>query len=793
MPEEEKHQSRLEPGHSRQIVTLWDALRGAGACAGPAAHRCRTWLMALPAWLSKIGVKGFSALKDVWARAKPGEVPPVAHDAPTPADLLKAVNDAASTGNTSWVFFLAQMAYFYITVASVTHRDLLLNAPVQLPLLQTQISLEFFFQWGPFVFVLLHFGLLLQHEMLARKLRGLNDVLAPTEGNAPGSNPLRLELSSYFFAQSMAGPTRSTLLKVLMRTMTFLTFGLLPLGLLLFFQITFLPYHSEEVSWWQRGALILDLAVLTTLGVFLTFPDRSYFEAFLCHIRRRPAAFAGSALIGLSALALSFLVAVVPDGKLEKDLLAGPLCWKVEVKNPSEKTPKRWACFLTALLFETPTEDPTKNRPFKRSLVVMDQDLVPDKEWEPKEPSLLLAKRNLSYARFDRSDLHRADLREANLYGASLDGTNLRDARMSCVTRKTQVPCTILTGASLQETQLEEADLFRAGLQGADLSRANLRGADLSEAQLQGASLGKDLLGADLSRALLQGADLSGAGLQGADLSGARLQGARLVYARLQGADLSGAHLEGAYLSGANLHGANLWGARLQAADLTSAKIWQTRSPKSDTEWADMRDVKLNAPSSEDLQALQTLVDGIADVKMQQRIKQKFAPLLDDDVKAKEWDNSVHKAWHEIVRVSLIDDDKKRAGLSDYLAALACADGSNGGWVARGILIRATSVHMTGVRDALPDIKGDTDVQNLEERMWLEEPGRGRMWSVEAKQIEMTDSFNGDPARLHARLTGPDCRVAAKVKEHVPHLLESLSLKRAKKEQAEKEKANQEP
>jgi hypothetical protein len=408
-------------------------------------HKGWPLLRALLAWLSNIVAKALSALKDVWLRAKPGEAPPVPHDAPAPADLLKAVNDAASTGNTSWIFFLAQMAFFYITVASVTHKDLLLNAPVQLPLLQTQISLEFFFQWGPFVFVLLHFGLLLQHEMLTSKLKGLNDALAPTEGNAPGSNPLRLELSSYFFAQSMAGPPRSRILKLLMGTMTFLTFGLLPVGLLLFFQITFLPYHSEEVSWWQRGAVISDLAIITTLGVFLTFPGRPYFEAFLCNLRRRPAAFARSVLIGALALVVSFLVAVVPDGKLERDLLAGPLCWKVGVESPSEKGPKRWACFLTALLFEGRVED----RTLKRSLVVMDQDLVPDQEWEPKKPSLLLAKRNLSYARFDRSDLHRADLREANLSGASLNGANLRVASRNDARKRGLRSCPPSGGRSL--------------------------------------------------------------------------------------------------------------------------------------------------------------------------------------------------------------------------------------------------------------------------------------------------------------------------------------------------------
>jgi uncharacterized protein YjbI with pentapeptide repeats len=764
--------ARREPGRSPPIVMLWDALRGDGA--GRGVHKGWPLLRALLAWLSNIVAKALSALKDVWLRAKPGEAPPVPHDAP--AHLLKAVNDAASTGNTSWIFFLAQMAYFYITVASVTHKDLLLNAPVQLPLLQTQISLEFFFQWGPFVFVLLHFGLLLQHEMLACKLKGLNDALAPTEGNAPGSNPLRLELSSYFFAQSMAGPPRSTILKVLMGTMIFLTFGLLPVGLLLFFQITFLPYHSEEVSWWQRGAVISDLAIITMLGVFLTFPGRPYFEAFLCNLRRRPAAFARSVLIGTLALVVSFFVAVVPDGRLEKDLFAGPLCWKVKVESPSENGPKRWACFLTALLFEGPVE----GRTLTRSLVVMDQDLVPDEEWEPKKPSLLLAKRNLSYARFDRSDLHRADLREANLSGASLNGANLREARIACVDFGKEA-CTILTGASLQGTTLENADLGRARLRGADLSGASLRGADLSDAHLQQANLGSDLVGANLSSARLQGANLWGADLEGANLSGARLQGATLTEASLQGADLSGARLQGANLSKAKLQGANLWRAHLEGVDLNSAKIWQARPPKSDPKWADMRDVNLAPPSSEDLQALQRMADGIDDKNLRERIKESFEPLL-NEVKAKEWENSdVQKAWHEMVRISLIDDDEKRAGLSDYLGTLACTDDSDAGWVARGILSRATSQEVE-LYDALPDVKEDADAQMLQ----LVKQGRGQTYSVELKQLEgMHYTFNGDPARLYARLTEPDCRVAAKLKEHV--LLKDL------KKQAEKGKANQEP
>jgi uncharacterized protein YjbI with pentapeptide repeats len=673
-----------------------------------------------------MGAKTLSALKDAWARAKLGGDSRVAHDAPLPADLLKAVNDAAGTAQTSWVFFLAQMAFFYITVASVTHKDLLLKTPVQLPLLQTQLSLEFFFQWGPYVFVLLHFGLLLQHEMLARKLKALNDALAPTEGNTLCSSSLRLELSSYFFAQSMAGPPRSPLLKALMRTMTFLTFGLLPLCLLLFFQIKFLPYHSEDVTSWQRGALFLDLAVVMALGTFLSFPDRPYLEGIFCIMRRRPARFAGAVFIWISALVLSLLVAVVPNGKLEKELLASPLCWKTKVLDRGN-SPQRWACLLTAVLFDTqasPTEEDGAAGVFGRSLVVIDQDLVPDKEGEPEKFSLLLAKRNLSYARFDRSDLHRADLREANLSGASLSEANLRDARMGCVDWIQQQGCTILTGASLRGARLENVSLQYAALQRADLSGANLQGADLS-------------------RANLQGADLEHANLRGANLSQANLQGAKLVGASLQGADLSRAGLQGAEFTHANLQGTNLSYADLSGADLRHAKIWGAQALETAIRFADTTDVNLDAPSTDDLQALRKMVNNLTE-KQRHRLQQKLALLL-DEAKAKEWEGGdIEKAWHQIVKEFLIDDVKKR-DLSDYLGDLACTDDSEAGGIFHGIMRRATSFHVY--------LKNWRAVMRQRSNQYIV--------SSDVLKESITYTFNGDHLRLHSRLTMPECRAAA--------------------------------
>jgi uncharacterized protein YjbI with pentapeptide repeats len=137
-----------------------------------------------------------------------------------------------------------------------------------------------------------------------------------------------------------------------------------------------------------------------------------------------------------------------------------------------------------------------------------------------------------------------------------------------------------LRHASFAWALLPRADLRGAHLQGADLFEAHLRGADLSEAYLQGA---------DLSGANLQGADLFGAKLQGADLFGAKLQGANLFGAELQGVRLQYAHLQGAYLSGAQLESADLTGASLQGADLQSAELYGANIQNSRTALLDLR------------------------------------------------------------------------------------------------------------------------------------------------------------------------------------------------------------
>ena len=138
------------------------------------------------------------------ARLSPKSETPV-----NPYSLLEAVNSSSDTAHTGWLIFLAIMTYLMIAVAGVTHEALLLDTPVQLPILQVNIQLKQFFQFAPIVLVLFHLG----HPGAAGAARP-QDARVRSRHPLPGderrrTHPLRLELHNFFFVQAIAGPQRS--------------------------------------------------------------------------------------------------------------------------------------------------------------------------------------------------------------------------------------------------------------------------------------------------------------------------------------------------------------------------------------------------------------------------------------------------------------------------------------------------------------------------------------------------------------------------------------------------------
>ena len=697
-------------------------------------------------------------------------------------DLLSAANSASATARNAWLAFVLLLAYLLVTLAGVTHQNLLLNSPVTLPIVGVQIPLFTFFLAAPVLLILVHLGLLVQHALLSHKLYHFSRAISVDEAPGERDHPLRIRLHNYTYSQLLAGPKPPKRLEWLLRRMVFFTLAALPVLTLLYLQIKFLPYHEVAVTYWHRSMIILDIVLLFTMrriigmhlfrkGSAMIEPDEADW-----HWRLTRTGYWAGIAISAVILLFSFLVATVPDAGLDR--LTRSINWLAS--DVQSAGLKRKVFGPTAWLFEGEADlvRGQADTPFgwSRNLIVTDKDLVPDREDQHGEVSQSLRGRDLRYAVLDRTDLHRADLTGADLRWSSLRATRLEHVTAGCVDefgdgsheyreedclqlqganmiwaqlqnaylvgvkmenanvvsaklhkadlrwgrmrqarfvkselkkaklsaselQNTSFHEANLAGADLSDASLEEATLTKANLERAQLALATMQGANLSDSQLQGTLLfGAELQGADLVFTGLQGAKMSEAQLQGADLSDASLLGADLYGAELQGAKLQDAKLQGADLSDARMQGADLDGAEFQGADLRQAAVWQTQPPdQSSIAHADFEGLILAAPSANEIAGLETLLGGIANKDVQERVARRLAPLRDADARAAWAQSPQHQEWFKIKERQRPD----RAELTTFLSELAC-DVDPDGYIAEEFVTRSLRA-LRALRDSKED------------------------------------------------------------------------------------------
>ena len=476
--------------------------------------------------------------------------------------LRDAVVDAASVGAGLWLSYLFVLFYLAIAAGSVTHRNLFFESPVKLPFLNVDLPLLGFFVLGPGIFLIVHAYVLLHFVLLADKVGVFHAELRAQIPDEEARSRLRRQLPSNIFVQFLAGPreVRTRVTGFLLRLIAQISLVIAPLALLVLFQLQFLPYHNEAIAWWQRCAVVVDLALLWTLWPSVARGETT--RLGWRDLRRGKVAAWG--LASLLPVFLVFAIATFPGEWLHATLpTVRVVPTQVAASGP---TKGGWTWTSVHALLLGGDVDLVARKPsslWSNRLVLPGLDAEAGRaDGKLGGEALSLRGRRLEGAVLLDARLRRVDFTAARLQGATLDGADLKEARFDCAE-----PLHVGGETAVQRDRPVPAPKYCAQLQGARLERAQLQGASLKGAHLQGAML---------DGAALQGATLQGAHLQGASLwAGGDLRGALITYAEMQGAYLVGTDLRGASLDYAQMQGANLQDARLEGASLEGVFVWR--------------------------------------------------------------------------------------------------------------------------------------------------------------------------------------------------------------------------
>ena len=537
------------------------------------------------------------------ARSTPdltADAAPLAEKAESVGTLRDAVVEAAGVSMGLWLSYLFVLFYFAIAAGGVTHRDLFFESPIKLPFLSVDLPLVGFFVLAPGLILIVHAYVLLHVVLLSGKIRVFNDGLRAAQLSDPTVQPdaLRRQLPSNIFVQYLAGPSDvcTGIMGNMLRLIAQISLVVCPVGLLVLFQLQFLPFHRWDVTWWQRIAVVLDIVLLWTL-----WPS-------IARSQRRAA---GAAIASFATILVVFTLATYPGEWLnatpsvpfvptkwpqfnsevtQSDSSAAPSASGNgnDVKTARVEHDGAFRRFVAAvesmgwtslhMLVIAGDVNPTTRRPTSlwpnsNRLVLPSLDITDQTKFDSEQKvekvsstaslrgrhleGAVLSGANLTKVDFTGATLHKTLLNDARLKGVLLDDAKLQDAKLKRAS---------LQGASLDRAELQRADFERASLQGASLHGAKLQNATFSFAALQGAFL---------NRAELQGASFEFTELEAASFTGSKLQGASFAYAQLQAVSFDSAELQGASFKGAHLEGASLNGADLKDAGLISTFVWR--------------------------------------------------------------------------------------------------------------------------------------------------------------------------------------------------------------------------
>ncbi|MBW7972106.1 pentapeptide repeat-containing protein [Bradyrhizobium sp. BR 10289] len=704
--------------------------------------------------------------------------------------IKKAVEDAAAVGTPLWVSYLFLLLYIAIASAAVTHTDLLLERPVDLPFLNIKLPLKAFFILAPLLFLISHTYTMAHFALLSDKAKHFHLQLRKEVPDPSGHGlreGLRRQLPINIFVQFLAGPEeiREGPFSVVLWATAWTTLVAAPVCLLLLLQLQFLPYHDSVVTWWHRFAVLFDLAIIQWLWMHILSgrsqedgqglsPSQGHPTSLVSKIRDflRWRNFKTSFLSFSSMIAWPIIVAIALFS-----------CWIATFPSEWERFPYyrlaslRWQSANEAV-FGTPDVTHEGKIEWPGSLDAIAPEIRPAR-WpfntlhlrqldlfealKIDDPAKVQSKKylvDLRKRRLEQADLAGAKLPRVNLDGASMHGANLSAVDMA--------------GSSFEQAVLDDASLRGGNFPGASFVGASLRGANMdygrfpatsfARAKLQGVSAYQSkLVGSRLTYAHLEGARFVRASLTTANLASAHLHAANFDEAQLYAASLARAHLDGTSFRGSNLAGARLILTDGKSPDFTGARLWrsnwdaskiqlpefkestfQSRLWKTEGTWADesytaaLASVKLGLT---DLQQREDAIKSIALLVCEHPVADDYAfpyQLCQDDPRVAEhlarW-----QSWMEEVQAK--DTASYRGALVTVISDLVCPRSTKGAvYIVRGMINQGWPA-----RNTVPPAPKDED----------DPPNR-----VERRPLSRLSALEDGTKGFVERITQSDCAVS---------------------------------
>jgi hypothetical protein len=119
-----------------------------------------------------------------------------------------------------------------------------------------------FYVVAPFLFLIMHLYLLVNLYVLGRRIHLFEERLGREVPVRADQERVRARLDPFIVLLHVAGRMAAPVPRWLLALTVWITVVLAPVILLIFFQVQFLPYHSEGVTWVHRGLIVADLLLL---------------------------------------------------------------------------------------------------------------------------------------------------------------------------------------------------------------------------------------------------------------------------------------------------------------------------------------------------------------------------------------------------------------------------------------------------------------------------------------------------------------------------------------------------